>query len=301
MWALFLVPLCACSRPEEETAVRGNVTALVAESYLPLIQREAQEFHQLYPDAIVEVRSTTTREAIVQLLNGVVRCIVVDRPLNKEEVSVAQHAKLNVVDTKIADDALVVLVNRENKLPSVSLNILESYLQEPADWRSISQSKLSGRGELALTGKNSGAYELLTQHFFTFKSDLNPTIVSESQAGVLEFVATHRRALGIVSYSFLRDTTRSELEQLKQAVRILPLHVTDSTGVVTEVKPDQWSIYHHLYPLSHPLFVYTASKKSGLAEGFSSFVAGQTGQKIIQYASLVPHKIPYRVIQITQE
>ena len=101
--AILLAGLAGCSRQESETSpTKGHVTAIVSESHLPLLQKEAGEFHRLYEAANVALLPASTREAIVHLVNDSVRVIIVDRALNAEERGVVENAGIRITETKIA-------------------------------------------------------------------------------------------------------------------------------------------------------------------------------------------------------
>jgi phosphate transport system substrate-binding protein len=75
----------------------------------------------------------------------------------------------------------------------------------------------------------------------------------------------------------------------------------DTDGVLSAVRATQRSIYDQVYPLTYSLYIYTCEKTPGTAYGFSTFVAGDIGQRDFLYAGLVPKTMPYRTIQLTQE
>ena len=52
------------------------------------------------------------------------------------------------------------------------------------------------------------------------------------------------------------------------------------------------------YPLARDLYIVNGQGYSGLGMGFSSFVAGDIGQRIILKSGLLPAKIPSRRITI---
>src|SRR5713101_6030723 len=107
---IVLVGVSGCYQPKTETPTSGQLSTLVTESLAPLMQKEAEEFHRLYPNATVTILPASTRDAVVQMLNDSVRLIIIDRPLNAEERGVAERYGIEVVQTKIAEDALAVIV-----------------------------------------------------------------------------------------------------------------------------------------------------------------------------------------------
>lgn len=294
--------MIGCTKPKEETTTSGRLTALVAEQYVPLIQQEASEFHRIYPEAEVSVQGASTREAIVKMINEGYRCIVIDRQLNDEEWRIARQAGLPIVENNIGDDAFAIVVNNANAITSVSPEALKAIvLGGITTWQQVPGSKQGGRIEVCLTGKNSGSYELLMRHFFKVNEDAAPFVLAQSQTEILDYVAGHPQAIGLVSYGVWNDTTRTQIQTVKKSIKVLEVQSKDSTGAIISVTLHQTNIYNGLYPLKYSLYVYTASPKAGIAEGFVTFVAKTTGQKIILNAGLVPKTMPYRAVQLTQE
>ena len=300
----FLVLFIAsgCNKRQGSDIRSGTLTVLVTESYLPLVQQIATDYHGMYPDAVITIHGTTTRGAIVDMVNDSVHCIIVDRRLNEEEQSVVRRGELRVVETEIARDGLAILVHPQNKLSAVSMETLGSILSgEIALWSKLPDSKLIGAVELCLTGRNSGLYEMVAHNFFKLPKDISLAAIAPSQETIIQYVAAHPEALGVVSYAQWKDTTSASDAQWKKRVRMVDMVAKDTDGTVAAVKLNQRTIYDRIYPLTYSLYVYTSEKTPGTANGFSAYVEGEMGQRTFLYAGLVPRHMPYRTIQLTQE
>ena len=299
---LIMLSVAGCSKRQGSDIRSGTLTVLTTESHLPLVQQLVADYSTVYPEVIVQAQGTTTRAAIVEMVNDSVRCVIVDRRLNDEERGAAASAKLKVIETEIARDGLAILVHPSNQLTALSMDTLKAMVSgETAVWNKVPESKLHGVIELCLTGKNSGLYELLTRHFFKLESDVSLAAMATSQQGIIDYVASHPEALGIVSFAAWKDTTHPADASAKKKVRLLDLLTKDTTGVPTAVRLNQRNIYDQTYPLTYSLYIYTSERMPGAAYGFSAFVAGETGQRMFLYAGLVPKTMPYRTIQLTQE
>src|SRR6185436_1153170 len=85
---LALVLLAAspgCSDKRTDTPTSGHATLAVCDEVLPLIREEEARFEELYPEAIVDLRPLTAREAITALFDDSVKMIVTARELNEGE------------------------------------------------------------------------------------------------------------------------------------------------------------------------------------------------------------------------
>jgi phosphate transport system substrate-binding protein len=298
---LFLfLSIMGCYRPEEETAIKGNLLISVSESLQPLIQKEADEFCQTYAEAHLTIKGATTRESIVYLLNDSLNIIISDRRLNAEEQQVAKNSDINLQEIRIAEDALAVLVNAGNGLENISGTSLKEVLTRKITvWNELPESKQTGPIALAITGRNSGAYELL-ENYFDIKDGISPSKAFTTQDEVMSFVSAHPQAIGFISLACFKNPsnqpTATSAEPL--TVRTLAIAGTDSVGQIENYKLHQANIYYGKYPLHFPVYIYLHRDKSPLANGFTSFITSGRGQQIILAWGLVPATQPVRIIQL---
>jgi len=283
-----------------ETPTSGKLLICVSESHAALIQKEANKFDSLYTEAKITVASTTTREAFVNLLNDSVRAIITDRLLNAEEQKIAAEAELDLRRIRIAEDALAIIVNRANGLESISKESLAAILtRKIVSWKELPDSKLNDPIELALTGRNSGAYELLQKYFFSLPQEIAPTVVPASQDEVLEYVGNHTEAIGLISLAcYKHPTTKQTVQDTTGTVRALAFAGTDSLGQPAKFRLHQYNVYLGRYPMHYPVYFYFNTKRSLLAAGFGSFLSSLPGQQIILNWGLVPATQPVRTVQL---
>ncbi len=286
--------LFACELPVEKNLKKGELSALVSEPYAVLLQQQAEEFHRLYRETKVVIAATTTREAIVRMLNDTVRVICIERQFNEEERAAFQAAEVGTVETKIAEDALAVLVSQQNPMRNASLATLKDIVSgAKTSWSEVPESKWSGPIELVLTGRNSGTYELLTRHFLKLANEPTPAHVAETSRGVLEYVDSHPQALGIVSSAALQDSLPN--------IRVLSLEAADSIAAGRPfVMLHQANIHRGFYPWHFPVYMYRLQEFTGIALGFTAFVASAPGQKMLLEAKLVPATMPVRIVQLKE-
>jgi phosphate transport system substrate-binding protein len=237
---------------------------------------------------------TTTREAIVALLNDSVRCICVDRQLNTEEKKVVQQAGINLATIRIGRGALVLIVNDKIPLKTIDLGTVKSILNKSiTTWNDVLGSHESGRLELILLGKNSGVNELLQRGFFDLPNEIVSTKTASNEREIVQYVAENPQALGIVSFAAVVDHPTG--------VHKLAVQSADSAAEGQYIEPSQSNIYEMLYPLNYSLYLYVSESKLGVGSGFSTFVMTLTGQQIIQDYGLAPEIVPSRIIQLKSE
>ena len=290
---ILLMGISGCKK-KDETATSGHRLLLTADPYVPLIQQEVDQFMSIYPEVKMEVRSASTRGAIVLLLNDSVQSIVIDRQFNEEEQQVIQRAAIKIVENRIAEDGVAIIVHRQNPISSIHIESVRSIVTNTVkDWNQITEAHWSGDIDFVLTSKNSGMYELLQKRIFSVSKPLEPTNVMPNQSDVVKYVSTHPRSVGCVAASLVND----EIEQIK----VIPVLAKSLDGIEKKYVPRQQEIYNTLYPFHYSLYLYNAETKTSVGVGFGALVLSNVGQKIIQRAGLVPASIPYRTIQLHAE
>ena len=261
---------------------------------MPLVQQEVEQFISLYPQVKMEAHSVSTREAIVLLLNDSVHTIVVDRQFNEEEKQVAQQASIRLVENKIAEDGMAIIVNKQNPIPNIATESLHRIVRKVAtEWSQITESRWSGSIDFVLTGRNSGMYELLQKKIFPESKLLEPNAVMNSQHEVIQYVSTHPSSIACVAASLVMDKVVN--------VKILPVLKKSQEGNEKEYLPYQQEIYDSLYPFHFSLYLYNTENKAAVGVGFSALILSNIGQKIFQRSGLVPVSIPYQTIQLNAE
>ena len=291
---LILLTVVGGCKKKDETVTSGHRLLLTADPYVPLMQQEADQFMSIYPEVKMEVRSASTREAVVLLLNDSVHSIVIDRQFNEEEQQIIQQAAIRIVENKIAEDGVAIIVHKQNPISSIRAESVRSIvINTVKDWSQITEAHWSGDIDFVLTSKNSGMYELLQKRIFSVSKPLEPTTVMLNQSEVIKYVSTHPQSVGCVAASLVNDET--------DQIKVIPVLAKSPEGTEKKYVPRQQDIYNTLYPFHYSLYLYNAEAKTSVGVGFGALVLSNVGQKIIQRAGLVPASIPYRTIQLHAE
>ncbi len=281
-------------KKKDETATSGHRLLLAADPYVPLMQQEVDQFMSMYPEVKMEIHNASTREAIVLLLNDSVQSIVIDRQFNEEEQRVIQQAAIRIVENKIAEDGVAIIVNKQNPVSSIRTESVRNIVTSTVkDWSQIAEAHWSGDIDFVLTSKNSGMYELLQKRIFSVSKPLEPTTIMPNQSEVVQYVSAHPQSVGCVAASLVNEE--------KERIKVIPVLVKSPEGIEKAYEPRQQEIYNTLYPFHYSLYLYNAETKTSIGVGFGALVLSNVGQKIIQRAGLVPASIPYRTIQLHAE
>jgi len=289
----------SCQEQQRESPTQGNLTIISSEDVFPVIDLQVKDFSRVYEKATITHLSSSARDAIVQLLNDSVKLIVCPRELNDEEKRVIIQNELNVTTTKIAYDAVAVIVNQKNTLEKMTVDELKNIVTGKVQrWTEVEGSGLSSAIIIAMGDPNSAVFEYLKTRLFGNEKLATTVLPCSSTREVFDVVSERPNAIGFVGISWLSDAPKN--------IRVLsvgdPKYQRDSTSTVLEYfPPHQAHIYRNYYPLSRTIYIYTHKAGQGVALGFSSFAAGVEGQKIIVKNGLVPATMPVRLVQLNQQ
>ena len=297
-FAISLIALVGCAGEPRESPTKGHLTAIVSESVSPVIKREEQTFEELYAQAKIDLEVATAREAIARLFNDTIKVIVSSRPLNAEERDVAKRAKLEVGEFKIALDGVAIIVNNENPIAQLRTSQLDSILTgRITEWKDVGWKHKPPLIELYLPDRNSGTHEVVATRILRGGNFAVPVRAAQSSPEMLQFVADHPNALGMVGINWLQEN--------KEKVKVLELadpDAPDSLGTRGKYfGPHQAHIYRRYYPLTREVYIYSRADQYGVAAGFIAFITSAAGQKIILNNGLFPATMPVRLVELTNK
>ncbi|MBW7887517.1 MAG: substrate-binding domain-containing protein [Bacteroidetes bacterium] len=292
--------IISCNRDEKrESPTEGELTLISSEEIFPVMKIESDDFQRAYEKTKVLNLPSTTRDAVVQLLNDSVKLIIIPRSFNDEERSVIQKNEMEIDSTIIAYDAVAVIVNAENSLSQITTEQLGAVLSGSAKFWSNISGKNDQRTIVAAMGEpNSAVYEYLKTNITKGKAFAPIVYPCSTSFQILEFVQKHSNAIGFIGTAWIA--------QLPKGIKVLkvgdPNFKSDSTATALEFfEPHQAYIYQNFYPMRRTIFIYEHNVGRGVGLGLTSFIAGAQGQSIIVKNNLVPATMPVRLIQLTQK
>ncbi|HTX18450.1 MAG TPA: substrate-binding domain-containing protein [Bacteroidota bacterium] len=299
---LFLTVLLSwtgCQKDAGDLPTRGKLVMISSEDIYPAIDSEVKEFESMYEQAHITHLESTTRDAVVQLLNDSVKLVTSPRPLNEDELAVIKKYKLEVDTFRIAYEAALVLVNEKNSLEHLTVDALrEIMLGKKTMWRELGERNVGGKVIVALGDPNSGMYEYILKRVTGGEPFANVIYPCSTTTQTIAFVAEHRNAIGFVSQSWVAETpAKTKILAIGD-----PAFTRDSTSKTLEYFPPlQAHVYRDYYPLRRTLYIFSKNAGTGVAVGFTAFVTGSQGQKLFLNNGLVPATMPVRLIQLQSQ
>ena len=285
---------------ETDTPVSGKINIAVDESYQPFISQEVEVFNSIYTEANISAIYVDENTAIQNLLNNSVRLAVLNRKLTEEESKVLEQHGIIPRAIKIAVDAVALIVNTENPDSAMTINVLRKIIRgENKVWKQISAASLSDSIVIVFDNSTSSNARYVKENFLGDAVFPSNVFALKTNKEVIDYVAAHKRALGVIGVNWISASGDSTVNDFLSKVRVVSLPSADSTIEDSEFyKPYQTYIALKKYPLLRDVYIVSSEMKSGLGTGFASFVAGDSGQRIVRRAGLLPATMPVRLIQV---
>jgi phosphate transport system substrate-binding protein len=266
-----LVPAVAELPAVDPLAVSGDIITAGSSTVFPLTQRMADEFQAAGFSGNVTVDSVGTGAG------GERFCVNVEtdlwnasRPAKDEEITACESNGREVVEFVVATDALAVVVSAENDfVESLSFEQLaQIFSGEAATWADVDPSFPAEAIQLYSPGSDSGTYDYFVEA--VFDGDEEPiqssgANFSEDDNVLVTGVEGSPYAIGYFGFAYFQENQGG-----LRAVGIEGVEPNEETGATGE------------YPLSRPLFIYTApsvlAEKPQVAEFINYYLQNANAQ-----------------------
>ena len=288
--------------PYRNTPTTGSSTITTDETFRPIIEAELDVFKGIYGYSEFKANYLPEVDAFNQLLNGDVQLIVTSRPLTKAEISSLNQKKIFPRQTKIATDAIALIVSPTSKESVITLSQIKDILTGKIDqWNQINPGSKAGKIKAVFDNEKSSIINFLVDSLCKGTLVKTNVFALEYNRDVIEYTSTHPGVLGFVGTSWISNSNDSLHLSFHKKIKVLS--VSDSPRPTTEnsFKPYQAYLMDHIYPLTRDIYIINAEPRNGLVTGFSAFVASDKGQRIILKSGVLPAVAPSRVINIRKE
>jgi phosphate transport system substrate-binding protein len=300
----FLIILGSCSKPGKytDTPTSGEITISSDETFKPILDAELAVFHALYPSAKVNVVYKTETEALNDLFKDSVRLIFTSRPLYQEEKNFFLEKKFYPKELKIATDGIALITNKNN--PDTLLSVIafrKILLGEITQWKQINPKSKLGPVKVIFDNKNSSTVRFILDSLLNGKEISNNNAAMEHNKQVINYINANTDAIGVIGVSWISDSDDSVMRSFLKNVNVLAISRDSIATYENSYQPYQGYIYKGLYPLTRNIYFINSDPRLGLTSGFSAFVAGEKGQRIILKSGILPATQPFRVIEVKED
>ncbi len=252
-----------------------------SDTMVNLGQAWAEAFIKKHAEVSVSVTGGGSGTGIAALINGTTDVAQCSRPMKPEEVAQAKAKGREPKEIQVAWDGIAVVVNPNNKVGQLTVDQLaDIFAGKTTNWKQVG----GAQGKMVILSRevNSGTHVYFKEHVLqkgdkTSKADYaTSALLMPSSQAIHDEVAQNPQAIGYVGLGYLDSKVKA-------------LKVAQEPGAPF-VAPSPQTVISQQYPISRPLFFYTAGEPAGPAKAFIDFVLSGEGQQVVSQLDFVPLK-----------
>ena len=292
--ALTLGLLWSChNKPKNgrtDTYSSGTMTFVSDESFSPIIEEAREVFEHTYPKATIKPIYTNELDGINMLMERKVWLTVASRRLRESQIKNLKDRKYVARCIPIAYDGLALIVNNENPDTCISIKDIKRVLVgEVTKWSEVYPNSKLGDFDVVFDNAKSSTVHFCIDSILGGKPINSPKVEAvKKSAEVINYVSSHKNAIGIIGSNWLNDARDSTNVTFKKNIRVVSVSRLDEATPMNSWKPYQFYIYNGNYPLVRTIYAICTDPRQGLPWGFCNFLQSPIGQKIIFKAGLLP-------------
>jgi phosphate transport system substrate-binding protein len=238
----------------------------------------AERYMEINPEVRISVTGGGSGTGIAALINGTIQIANASREMSPEEVAAARKNGVDPVRFTVALDAIAVVENPENPVKWLTIDQLsEMYPSKLSRWDQVGGEN---RPVVLLSREsNSGTYVYFLEQVVR-KGDpkstalFSPqTLLMPSSEGITAEVRQNPNALGYDGLGYVTP----DMQKVAIARR----------AGAPYVLPSAQSVRDGSYPVSRPLFMYTAGQPSGETKAYLDWIM-HDGQELVKELGFVP-------------
>jgi phosphate transport system substrate-binding protein len=297
----FVILLAGCGELPENGPTYGQVKVVADETLFPVVDALELAFEHTYKNTDVQVTYLPEAQAMQQFFNDSIMVMVSARTLNAEEASFFAKKNINPRTALFANDAVALLVNPAN--PDTNLTCeqtLEIFKGKTLRWNQINPKNQSGAINLVFDNQASSTVRFVMEKAGIVTPPTNSYALKTTEA-VVEYVAKNPGAIGLVGYSWLSDYDDPQCRKLRSQVEVVAISPCGKGKEEGFFEPFSSNVLEENYSYSRQIFIINQETSSGTGTGFSAFVAGEMGQRIISKTGILPAYVVEHKIELKSE
>lgn len=292
---------CGSSGKINDTPTSGNIKISVDESYSLAMDAQISTFTAIYTYAVINAAYKNEVDCFTDLMNDSVRLIVVNRQLTPAEEQKLNSKQIIPKTTKVAYDAIAVIINKDNKDTIYTYEQIESIFKgKISKWTDINPASKNGDINVVFDNNKSGNPRYFNEKFKLGSKFPEYCYAVNSNEEVINYVQKNSGAIGIISVNWISDSQDTVSQKFLEKINIAAISDEGNTDGPF-LKPYQAYIADGSYPFVREVYLINREYFTGLGTGFVNFVAGEKGQRIILKSGLVPATMPIRLVQIKKD
>lgn len=264
-----LISISAYSQNVVNLKIKGSDTVL------PLSQKEAEVFMKKYSGSKITVTGGGSGVGIAAFLDGSTDIAMASRKIKMSEKMKLQEAGKAYKEVVIANDALSVIVNPNNKVSQLTREQLEGiFTGKITNWKEVGgdDAKIIAYSRES----SSGTYEFFKEHVLNNKNYGSALLMMPATGAIVQSVTQTKGAIGYIGFAYMEKTVKH-------------LKVSYDKGK-TFVEPTVANAKNKTYPIVRPLQYYYLTKDAAKVKPFMDFILSEEGQKVVSEVGYITLK-----------
>lgn len=265
-WMIFLIAGVFCFTATGVWA--GNIVIKGSTTVLPIAQKVAEVYMKQNPDVKISISGGGSGNGIKALIDGSTDIADSSRFIKDREVKLAVAKGSYPVPFAVAYDCIVPVVHPDNPIVNVTMAQLKAiYKGEIKNWK-----ELGGPDRPVVVvsrDTSSGTYEVWEKKVMKKERVYPGALLQASNGAVVQAVSKNRNAIGYIGLGYLDQSVKGLM--------------------VNRIKGSEETTLNGTYPITRPLYMFTAGWPKGETLEFINFVIHpQKGQKYVREVGFVP-------------
>ncbi len=299
---LTVVLISACSKRNEKpqnTLRSGTIKVAIDQTMQNLFEELIYVFEARNVEAKIDPIFTTEQDAIDLLMKDSVRFAVTARSFTPSEWRYFRKRTFQPEAIRIAIDGIAIINNPANLDTIISMKNLKRILTgKVTRWKEIYPKSRLGKIQVVFDNTKSSIVRYANDSICKDES-LSPKLNAlEKNEEVVEFVARNKGAMGIIGVNTISNDKDSTVVEFTKKINVMRVSDYDITDFSNSYQPYQYYLYTGQYPLCREIYILLNDPRGELPKGFTRFVSGQIGQRIIKKTGLLPSVMPVNTVNI---
>jgi phosphate transport system substrate-binding protein len=262
-----LTVVVACLLVSAGAAFAENVIIKGSTTVLPISQATLEAYMKANPGVNISLSGGGSGEGIKALIDKSTDIANSSREIKKTEEDLAKSKGVNPVETIVAIDAIVPIVNPKNPVKNLSIDQLSRIYQGTiTNWKEVGGEDL----EIVVISRDSssGTFEAWGELVLKGAKVSPRAQLQASNGAIVQAIAKNKYALGYIGLGYLDESVKGL--------------------TVNGVKASEKTALSKEYPVSRFLYMYTNGEPTGETEKYIKFVLSPAGQKLVKEEGFVP-------------
>ncbi len=269
---------------KELLAKSNNIKIAGSTSLVLLSKRWENAFNVEHSKYMLSLVSSDSNKGVNDLIEGKVNIANSSRPVTYFDTKKAGKYGVELVEHRVALDALIVIANKKNPVNEISLDNLEKiFIDEIKNWEEINNETFSKSIFPIVREKGSGTNDFAISRILE-GSDFPESITRKnSNAEIIKTVSESDGAI-----SFINSTNYPWNNPNIKHLKIKTYDNSQSISPFTSQKLNEQVIRYGDYPLAHYLYLITLSDSPLQVNEFIEWILSPKAQNIVRYSGLIP-------------